>query len=160
MRYADSPHQTSSRRVPAVFDGFQSIGKDPLESLLEELDMELVFVRRFPEALEHWRTSGIGLLSRMQALEPYPARNGAKLSASSESEYEAAKELLKTIDKDTSPSIWEAFCMYLLFAFRKKGGQKPTELKETSDPPPAADDEPQAKRARDDEPFPTTTADV
>ncbi|WKX91704.1 hypothetical protein Q1695_010046 [Nippostrongylus brasiliensis] len=138
-----------------------------LKHLLEELDMELVFVRRFPEALEHWRTSGIGLLSRMQALEPYPARNGAKLSASSESEYEAAKELLKTIDKDTSPSIgtlskseWEAFCMYLLFAFRKKGGQKSAEPKETSDAPPAADDEPQAKRARDDEPIPTTTADV
>ncbi|KAK6053634.1 hypothetical protein COOONC_08861 [Cooperia oncophora] len=132
------------------------------------MDMELVFVRRFPEALQHWRTSGMGLLSRMQALEPYPAKNGAKLSAdeseyevakellktldpneppkialepypakngaklsADESEYEVAKELLKTLDPNEPPKIgtlskseWEAFCMYLLFAFRKKGGPK------------------------------------
>lgn len=36
-------------------------------SLLEELDMELVFVRKFPEALQHWKSTGAGLLTRMQA---------------------------------------------------------------------------------------------
>ncbi|PIO59311.1 hypothetical protein TELCIR_19228, partial [Teladorsagia circumcincta] len=106
--------------------------------LLEELDMELVFVRRFPEALQHWRTTGMGLLSRMQALEPYPAKNGAKLSAD-EAEYEVAKELLKTLEPSESPHIgtlskseWEAFCMYLLFAFRKKDGPKSKSVPEHS----------------------------
>ncbi|KJH43917.1 hypothetical protein DICVIV_10053 [Dictyocaulus viviparus] len=94
--------------------------------LLEELDMELVFMRRFPEAFQHWRTTGMRLLSRMQGLESYPATNGAKLMAE-ESEYQQAKDFLKSLNPDEHPRIgtlskseWEAFSMYLLFAFRKK----------------------------------------
>ncbi|KAK5970278.1 mRNA cap guanine-N7 methyltransferase [Trichostrongylus colubriformis] len=127
-----------------------------VEHLLEELDMELVFVRRFPEALQHWRTNGMGLLSRMQALEPYPARNGAKLSAD-ESEYEVAKELLKSLDGNESPHIgtlskseWEAFCMYLLFAFRKKGGRK-CENSPKHPTPPRSSDTSQEKADNDKE---------
>ncbi|KAL6730344.1 hypothetical protein Aduo_001324 [Ancylostoma duodenale] len=104
-----------------------------VKHLLEELDMELVFMRRFPEALQQWKTTGAGLLSRMQGLEPYPPRNGAKLSAE-DSEYEQAKEFVKTLESSENPSIgtlskseWEAFCMYLVFAFRKKGGPKVAE---------------------------------
>ncbi|XGW19097.1 hypothetical protein V3C99_003146 [Haemonchus contortus] len=101
-----------------------------VKHLLEEQGMELVFVRRFPEALQHWRTTGTGLMSRMQALEPYPAKDGAKLSAE-QSEYEVAKEFLGTFAPNESPQIgtlskseWEAFCMYLVFAFRKREGSK------------------------------------
>ncbi|CAJ0592683.1 unnamed protein product [Cylicocyclus nassatus] len=124
-----------------------------VKKLLEELDMELVFVRKFPEALQHWKTTGGGLLTRMQALEPYPPRNGAKLSA------EDAESCLAIIIKNRlhsvllpnfdaehslfqgtlSKSEWEAFCMYLVFAFRKKGAaEEPTSSKpenEREEPP-------------------------
>ncbi|VDM80154.1 unnamed protein product [Strongylus vulgaris] len=76
--------------------------------------MELVFVRKFPEALQHWKTTGAGLLTRMQALEPYPARSGAKLSAE-DAEYEQAKEFLKTLDSSENPSIVSLFNISLVF---------------------------------------------
>ncbi|RCN50557.1 hypothetical protein ANCCAN_03411 [Ancylostoma caninum] len=107
-------------------------------SLLEELDMEL-------------------------GLEPYPPRNGAKLSAE-DSEYERAKEFVKTLDSSENPNIgtlskseWEAFCMYLVFAFRKKGGSKaaePSGAKSKLD-----DDLPvEAKRRRTEEDGETATS--
>lgn len=113
-----------------------------VKHLLEELDMELIFMRRFPEALQHWKTKGGRLLSRMQGLEIYPARNGAKLSAD-ESEYQQAKEFLNSLDSNESPHIgtlskseWEAFCMYLLFAFRKKTAKEKIETKKDDEQRP------------------------
>ncbi|VDN25123.1 unnamed protein product [Cylicostephanus goldi] len=121
--------------------------------LLEELDMELVFVRKFPEALQHWKTTGAGLLTRMQALEPYPPRNGAKLSAE-DAEYEQAKEFVKALDSRENPNIgtlskseWEAFCMYLVFAFRKKGA---VEEPKSSKPELEAEEPPIKKRSEEE----------
>ncbi|KAK6729832.1 hypothetical protein RB195_006719 [Necator americanus] len=133
-----------------------------VKHLLEELDMELVFMRRFPEALQHWKSTGAGLLARMQALEPYPSRNGAKLSGE-DIEYEQAEEFVKKLDASENPTVgtlskseWEAFCMYLVFAFRKKGGTRESGSSEGG--PRKSDEAPEVKRARTEEDDEETTS--
>ncbi|CAI4228487.1 unnamed protein product [Auanema sp. JU1783] len=100
-----------------------------LQQLLSEMDMELVFMYRFPEAIEQWREQGRGLMGRMSALEAFPPSEGVKL-AGKEEEYESATKFLADLTSEKrsvgtlSQSEWETVCMYLAFAFRKKGGER------------------------------------
>ncbi|PAV75868.1 hypothetical protein WR25_08142 isoform B [Diploscapter pachys] len=98
--------------------------------LVDEFDMDLVFVRQFPDAAKKWMASREGreLASKMRALEKYPPFPGQNPSGEAD-EYGYAEEQLKKMNEDgnkqkyiecLSKSEWEAVCMYLVFAFRKR----------------------------------------
>lgn len=102
-------------------------------SLLEELDMELLYVRNFAEAIPEWLVPGRSLLEQMKGLETFPNRN---LSGKTDEEYLEAKAKIEGLAEGQpkyvgtlSKSEWEAICMYLVFAFRKKTPEKPSEEK-------------------------------
>ncbi|VDM37636.1 unnamed protein product [Toxocara canis] len=63
-----------------------------LERLLEECGMELVYKKRFPDAVDYYleQHDGRGLMGRMQALEPFPPNADIKLMGKEE-EYKDAE---------------------------------------------------------------------
>uniref|UniRef100_A0A1I7TTH8 mRNA cap guanine-N(7) methyltransferase n=1 Tax=Caenorhabditis tropicalis TaxID=1561998 RepID=A0A1I7TTH8_9PELO len=92
--------------------------------LLEEHDMELLYVKNFAEAINGWLEPGRRLLENMKGLETFPNRNP---SGNEDTEYSEAKGKLESLGEGVpkyvgtlSKSEWEAICMYLVFAFRKK----------------------------------------
>ncbi|CAD6184770.1 unnamed protein product [Caenorhabditis auriculariae] len=90
-----------------------------LQHLLEQEGMELLFVKTFPEAIEEWKEAGANLMGRMRALEKYPADQGEKLSGGPE-EYKHVEGVGNNPVGTLSESEWQAVCMYLVFAFRKR----------------------------------------
>ncbi|CAB3408139.1 unnamed protein product [Caenorhabditis bovis] len=101
-----------------------------VKKLLEEMDMELLYVKNFDEAVEQYMEKGRSLIENMQGLETYPAPEHKKLSGKPE-DYNAAKEKLESLQEaeqkyvgTLSKSEWEAVSMYLVFAFRKKGAEE------------------------------------
>ncbi|CAI5438517.1 unnamed protein product [Caenorhabditis angaria] len=109
-----------------------------LQHLLEEFDMELLFVRNFADYVERWKIAGKNLLEKMKGLETYPSD---RLSTNGENEYTEAKQFLEKLDESQqktfgtiSKSEWEAICMYLVFAFRKKGSPPESEESDSKKP--------------------------
>ncbi|UMM12978.1 hypothetical protein L5515_001482 [Caenorhabditis briggsae] len=95
-----------------------------VKHLLEEHDMELLFVHNFAEAITNWLVPGRRLLESMKGLETFPNRN---LSGKTDEEYLEAKAKIDSLGDNVpkfvgtlSKSEWEAICMYLVFGFRKK----------------------------------------
>ncbi|VDK17774.1 unnamed protein product [Anisakis simplex] len=85
--------------------------------LLNECGMELIYKKRFPDAIDYYlgMQEGRGLMGRMQALEPYPPFEGVRWI------YLLCWECFQgTLSK----SEWEVTAMYLVFAFRKKNNAK------------------------------------
>uniref|UniRef100_A0A8R1HS67 mRNA cap guanine-N(7) methyltransferase n=1 Tax=Caenorhabditis japonica TaxID=281687 RepID=A0A8R1HS67_CAEJA len=98
-----------------------------VKHLLEELDMELIFVKNFAEVIPEYIESGRRLLENMTGLETYPNKN---LCGKVDEEYLEAKEFIEKLADGQpkfvgtlSKSEWEAICMYLVFGFRKKASQ-------------------------------------
>lgn len=105
--------------------------------LLEEHDMELLFVNNFADAIPNWLVPGRRLLESMKGLETFPNRNP---SGKTDEEYAEAKAKLDSLEEGVpkfvgtlSKSEWEAICMYLVFGFRKK---KTEVERDDSDGPP------------------------
>uniref|UniRef100_A0A0N5CEW7 mRNA cap guanine-N(7) methyltransferase n=1 Tax=Strongyloides papillosus TaxID=174720 RepID=A0A0N5CEW7_STREA len=98
-----------------------------LVKILEEFNMELVYCKRFDEAIDYFMDvipESERLLEIIKALEKYPCKpNETQLH--DESEYEAAK---KAFEKQNSRNFfgtmskceWEVTSLYMIFAFRKK----------------------------------------
>ncbi|KAG8197543.1 hypothetical protein JTE90_007279 [Oedothorax gibbosus] len=106
-----------------------------LLKLAEEVDLELVFCKRFEEYFEEKRQiqEGQFLLTKMNALETYPPLHDDQKLMGCDEEYYKAKQKVKEIIAAESPnrenayvgtlsqSEWEVVCMYAVFAFVKKG---------------------------------------
>ncbi|CAI2302256.1 unnamed protein product [Caenorhabditis sp. 36 PRJEB53466] len=113
-----------------------------VKHLLEELDMELLYVKNFAEAIPDFLQPGRHLLENMKGLETFPNRN---LSGKTDEEYLEAKSKIASLAEGQpkyvgtlSKSEWEAICMYLVFGFRKKL-------------PPTTDEEPETKKQKIEE---------
>lgn len=107
-----------------------------LEKLLKECGMELVYKKRFADAISYYleKQDGRALMGRMQALEPFPPTSDVSLMGKEE-EYkdaEAEREQILAERADgrhltvgtLSKSEWEVTAMYLVFAFRRKRSKK------------------------------------
>ncbi|CAB02758.2 mRNA cap guanine-N(7) methyltransferase [Caenorhabditis elegans] len=127
-----------------------------VKHLLEELDMELLFVHNFAEAINKWLEPGRRLLESMTGLETYP---NEKLSGKSDDEYLEAKAKLDAFPEDEriktmgtlSKSEWEAICMYLVFGFRKKKSEAEKTEEEPATTKPVAESESEQKEVTESE---------
>ncbi|MFH4973817.1 hypothetical protein AB6A40_000526 [Gnathostoma spinigerum] len=143
LEYSD-PKAFSSGRIP-VFGASFNFNLDTqvncpeylvhfpvIVKLLEEYDMELVYMKRFPEAMQYYKDKegGQTLLQQMRSLERYPPESGVNL-VGREEEYSLAKRKLDEIIGNRtceteysvgtlSESEWQVVCMYIVFAFQKK----------------------------------------
>ncbi|EGT39725.1 CBN-TAG-72 protein [Caenorhabditis brenneri] len=95
-----------------------------VKHLLEEYEMELLFVKNFAQAIQDWLEPGRRLLESMKGLETFPNNN---LSGKGAGEYEEAESKIESLGENVpkfvgtlSKSEWEAICMYLVFGFQKK----------------------------------------
>jgi len=112
-----------------------------LVEIAKEFNLELVFYRSFPEAIDYYyaKIDNRNLMGRMRALEEYPIDderyNAAKENFSGyrklKEEYDHAEKKRKEIQNSgerrspycigtLSKSEWEAINMYCMFMFRKK----------------------------------------
>ncbi|XP_037078115.1 mRNA cap guanine-N7 methyltransferase-like isoform X2 [Pollicipes pollicipes] len=93
-----------------------------LEKLCKKYGLDLVYKKRFDEMFNTYKglPEGKMLLSKMQALEAYPAQHGAELLAS-ESEYEHARPAARheRCVGTMSRCEWQACSLYLALGFRK-----------------------------------------
>uniref|UniRef100_A0AAF5DFF7 mRNA cap guanine-N(7) methyltransferase n=2 Tax=Strongyloides stercoralis TaxID=6248 RepID=A0AAF5DFF7_STRER len=98
-----------------------------LVKMLEDFDMELVYCKRFDEAINYFFDiipEAERLLGIIKALEKYPCRS-YETQLHEKSEYEAAE---KAFEKQGSRNFfgtmskceWEVMSLYMIFAFRKK----------------------------------------
>ncbi|PRD26581.1 UNVERIFIED_CONTAM: rnmt [Trichonephila clavipes] len=103
-----------------------------LLKLAEEVDLELLYCKRFEDYYEDKCTNQEGqfLLTKMQALETYPPLLKSQKSTGSNDDYRSAQQKIKDLKEQEeeepihvgtlSQSEWEVFCMYCVFAFVKK----------------------------------------
>ncbi|XP_001371891.1 mRNA cap guanine-N7 methyltransferase [Monodelphis domestica] len=98
-----------------------------LIEMAKKYNMKLVYKKTFLEFYEE-KIKNIEnkmLLKRMQALEPYPANENAKLASGNVGDYEHAAKYMKNSQVrlplgTLSKSEWEATSIYLVFAFEKQ----------------------------------------
>jgi len=106
-----------------------------LLKLAEEVDLELLYCSKFNDYFDKKSEiqEGQFLLTRMQALETYPPYLKSQNLMGCDDEYFVAKQKIKSLLTENesenekihvgtlSQSEWEVFCMYVVFAFVKKG---------------------------------------
>ncbi|GBN28043.1 hypothetical protein AVEN_71910-1, partial [Araneus ventricosus] len=104
--------------------------------LAEEVDLELLYCKRFEDYYEEKRKvqEGQFLLTKMQALETYPPMHDNQKLMGCDDDYFAAQQKIKALlsEKEQEPiyvgtlsqAEWEVFCMYCVFAFVKKGKEE------------------------------------
>ncbi|CEF65795.1 mRNA cap guanine-N7 methyltransferase [Strongyloides ratti] len=98
-----------------------------LVKMLEEFNMELVYCKRFDEAMYHFMETipdAERLLEIIKALEKYPCRS-YETQLHETFEYEAAEKAYKKQGSRSffgtmSKCEWEVMSLYMTFAFRKK----------------------------------------
>uniref|UniRef100_A0AC35U015 mRNA cap guanine-N7 methyltransferase n=1 Tax=Rhabditophanes sp. KR3021 TaxID=114890 RepID=A0AC35U015_9BILA len=101
-----------------------------LTKLMEECGMELVYCKRFDDALTYYsEVSGESkhLMERIKVWEKYPCRSHEKQLHDDE-EYEGAKAEYDKADNrrffgTMGKCEWEIVSMYMVFAYRKKAGK-------------------------------------
>lgn len=94
-----------------------------METLAAKYNMKLVWKKNFHEIFKDYERAHSHLLTKMNALEVYPAPNNKTLTGVSESQYKAAHDFLEkkgckqvgTLSADE----WEVAGLYIAFAFEK-----------------------------------------
>lgn len=114
-----------------------------LEKMAAKYNMKLVWKKNFHDIFKEYEREHSALLSKMNALEQYPASSGQQ-AGGSESQYKAAKD---HVDKKGSKRVgtlsadeWEVAGLYIAFAFEKVEPPREPRSKERED----------RKRTRDD----------
>jgi len=95
-----------------------------LEKMAAKYNMKLVWKKNFHEIFKEYERQHGSLLSRMSALEQYPASEGRQLTGGSESQYKSAKDYVDKKGGDRrvgtlSADEWEVAGLYIAFAFEK-----------------------------------------
>ena len=102
-----------------------------LEELAREHGLTLHRCQSFAEFFDQSvsRNDGRGLISRMQALEPFPPGSRVELMSADRASYAAAEDWLRRHDSSQpvgtlSKEEWEAASFYLVFMFVKEDRER------------------------------------